>query len=55
MKQYHCFSLRQAGYLMQRGFVLFEIQEDRNSNRKIYMFKDSLNLRGAIQEYMKQK
>lgn len=55
MKQYHCFSLRQAGYLMQRGFVLFEIQDDKHSRRKIYMFKDSVELRDAIKDYTEQK
>ncbi|WP_429917956.1 DUF5659 domain-containing protein [Lederbergia citrisecunda] len=55
MKQYHCFSLRQAGYLMTRGFVLFEIQDDKNSRRKIYMFKDSTELRVAVRDYTKSK
>ena len=55
MKQFHCFSLRMAGYLMQRGFVLFEIQEQKDSRRKIYMFKDSDELRQAIQDYKNSK
>lgn len=51
MKQFHCFSLRLAGYLMQRGFVLFEIQDNKNNKRKIYMFKNSEKLRDAIEDY----
>ena len=55
MKQYHCFSLKLAGYLMQRGFVLFELQEDKYSRRKIYMFKDSEELRRATVDYKNLK
>lgn len=51
MKQYHCFSLRLAGYLMLRGFVLFELLDDKDSRRKIYLFKDSEELRKATIEY----
>lgn len=51
MKQYHCFSLKLAGYLMQRGFVLFEILNDTDSRRKIYMFKNSDELRKATLDY----
>lgn len=55
MKQFHCFSLRMAGYLMQRGFILFEIQDNKNNRRKIYMFKDSHELRVAIEDYKASK
>ena len=55
MKQYHCFSLKLAGYLMQRGFVLFEIQANKDNNRKIYMFKDSDELRKATVDYKNLK
>lgn len=53
MKQYHCFSLKLAGFLMQRGFVLFEILDDKESRRKIYLFKDSDELRKATIDYRK--
>jgi hypothetical protein len=40
---------------MQRGFVLFEIQDHKEGRRKVYMFKDSVELKKAIQEYMINK
>ena len=51
MKQFNCFSLKLAGYLMLRGFVLFEVFEDKNSRRKIFLFKDSDELRQATVDY----
>ena len=54
-KQFHCFSLKLAGYLMLRSFVLFEIQECKDSRRKIYMFKDSDLLRKAVEDFKLDK
>lgn len=51
MKQFHCFSLKLAGYLMLRGFVMFEVQEHSDGRRKVYMFKDSNELRQATVDY----
>lgn len=48
------FNMRLAGYLMQRGFVLMDIAENRNgSGRKVFYFKESNALQGAIQEWKK--
>lgn len=54
-KQFHCFSLRLAGYLMLKGCVLFEIQECKESIKKIYMFKDSEYLREKVDEFMENR
>lgn len=52
-KNYYCYSLRLAGFLMQRGFVLLELREDYKSNRKIYLFRKSDELVNAINDYKK--
>lgn len=36
---------------MQKGFVLFEIHSDLKSNRKVYIFNDSNQLRNATIEF----
>lgn len=41
-----------ATYLMQKGFRLIKLQEDRNDkNRNVYLFKDSKELRESITEF----
>ena len=38
---------------MQRGFVLIEMRPDlKNSGRNVFFFKDTPQLRSAIDEYM---
>ena len=54
-KSYLCFSLRLAGYLMQRGFVLFEANKDQKTNRFIYVFKNSPLLQSAVIDYKNNK
>ena len=54
-KQFHCFSIRLAGYLMLKGCILFEIQENRDNRKKIYMFKDSEYLRKLVDDFMVNK
>lgn len=45
-----------ATYLMQKGFRLIKLQQDRNDkNRNIYLFKNSNKLRNAITEYTNNK
>lgn len=47
-------SMKLAGYLMQRGFVLIKLQDDRNnSNRNVFLFNESNELKNAIEEYKK--
>lgn len=52
---YLCFSLKLAGYLMQRGFVLFEANKDQKTNRFIYVFKNSTSLQSAVIDYKNNK
>ncbi|ABR48991.1 hypothetical protein Amet_2841 [Alkaliphilus metalliredigens QYMF] len=48
------FSMKMAGYLMQRGFVLLDIREsDDGSGRKVFYFKQSEMLSNAMNEYRK--
>lgn len=54
-KQFHCFSMKLAGWLMLNGCPMFEVQDDKNSRRKIYMFKDGDYLQGMIQKYKDEK
>lgn len=53
MSYYQCFSLRQAGWLMMNGFVLFKVIDDYKSTRKIYLFNDTEALRIKLKEYKK--
>lgn len=50
-KNYYCYSLRLAGFLMQKGFVLLELRDDYKSNRKIYLFRKSNELLQIIEDY----
>lgn len=49
-------SMKLAGYLMQHGFKLYEIQKDNNnSGFDVYVFRGSDEISSAIQEYLKSK
>lgn len=45
--------MRLAGYLMQRGFVLVDMQPDlKKSGRNVFFFNDTPQLKSAVDEYM---
>lgn len=53
MKQeFSSYSLRLAGYLMLKGFVLKLMRDDQKSKRKIFIFNNSPELQKAIQDYL---
>ena len=44
---------KMAGYLMQRGFVLIDMQPDlKKTGRNVFFFNDTPQLKSAIDEYM---
>lgn len=50
------FSMKLAGYLMQRGFVLLDMRKNTDqSNRNVFLFNESNELRCAIDDYSKNK
>lgn len=52
-KSFIIYSQKMAGYLMQKGFVLVDMQPDlKKSGRNVFFFKDSPQLKSAIDEYM---
>lgn len=52
----HIFSQKLAGYLMYRGFVLLKMSEDlKNPNKHVFIFKDSDEIRKAIDDYSNLK
>lgn len=52
-KNFIVYNQRMAGYLMQRGFVLIDIQPDlKKTGRNVFFFKDTPQLKSAIDEYM---
>jgi len=51
-KEFSSYSLRLAGYLMHKGFVLKLMRDDMKSKRKIFIFNDSPELQKAIQDYL---
>lgn len=52
-KSFIIYSQKMAGYLMQKGFVLINMQPDlKKSGRNVFFFKDSPQLKAAIDEYM---
>ena len=52
-KSYIVFNQKMAGYLMQRGFVLIDMQPDlKKSGRNVFFFNDTPQLKSAIDEYM---
>jgi hypothetical protein len=50
--EFSSYSLRLAGYLMYKGFVLKLMRDDQKSRRKIFIFNDSPELQIAIQDYL---
>lgn len=47
------FNQKMAGYLMQRGFVLIDMQPDlKKTGRNVFFFKDTPQLKSVIDEYM---
>ncbi len=54
-KIFNVYNQRMAGYLMQRGFVLMDIQPDlKKTGRNVFLFNDTLQLRSAIDDYMRR-
>ena len=51
MQTFYVKSMRLAGFLMQRGFVLHDIKPDTNSDRNIFLFTKSDGLLQAIESY----
>lgn len=52
-KNYIVYSQKMAGYLMQRGFVLIDMQPDlKKTGRNVFFFNDTPKLKSAIDEYM---
>lgn len=53
-KYRYIFSLRLAGFLMQRGFILLRMNRNLDDPKKnVFLFKDSQEIESAIQEYQK--
>ena len=50
--EFSSYSLRLAGYLMYKGFVLKFMRKDQKSNRNIFIFNDTPELQSVIQEYL---
>lgn len=49
------FSMKLAGILMQKGFVLVEMRPNTNGNGKnVFYFNDSPDLEKAVSEYKAQ-
>jgi len=59
MKEEHIiFSMKLAGYLMQRGFVVKRMEKskrDGNEHRNIFIFNKSNDLLSACEDYMNIK
>jgi hypothetical protein len=52
-KTYIVYSQKMAGYLMQRGFVLIDMQPDlKKTGRNVFFFYNTPQLKSAIDEYM---
>ena len=52
-KSFIVYSQKMAGYLMQRGFVLIDMQPDlKKTGRNVFFFNDTPQLKSAIDEYM---
>lgn len=55
-KTWICYSLRLAGYLMQRGFVLVAMKPDKkHARRNVFFFNESQELHDAVGDYMANK
>lgn len=52
-KSYIVYSQKMTGYLMQRGFVLIDMQPDlKNTRRNVFFFNNTPKLQSAVDEYM---
>ncbi|WP_334305225.1 DUF5659 domain-containing protein [Enterocloster clostridioformis] len=52
-KSFIIYSQKLAGYLMQRGFVLIDMQPDlKKSGRNVFFFMNTPQLKSAIDDYM---
>lgn len=52
-KSYIVYSQKMTGYLMQRGFVLIDMQPDlKNTRRNVFFFNNTRKLQSAVDEYM---
>lgn len=50
------YSLRLAGFLMQKGYILIDIKDHRNlPGRKVFYFKDTPQIRDSMREYSNNK
>lgn len=51
------FSLRLAGYLMLKGFVLMSVDENKtlNNGRKIFFFRKSPQIQEAMSEFQRNR
>lgn len=50
-KNFQCHSMKLAGFLMMRGFVLLGLREDYHSKRSIFLFKQTDELSEAVGIY----
>lgn len=48
------FNQRMAGYLMQKGYVLLDMQPDvkSTSGKNIFLFKDTPQIRRSMSDYI---
>ena len=50
------YNMRMAGYLMQRGFVLMSMAENRKyEGRNMFIFMNTPQLKEAMQHYLDQQ
>ncbi len=54
IKNITIFNQRMAGYLMQKGYVLIDMQPDmKNGSRKnVFFFRDTPQLRQSMSDYI---
>ena len=56
LKTFYVKSMKLAGFLMQKGFVLHGVKpEANNSHRNIFLFTNSPQLLSAIEQYKQIK
>jgi len=55
LKTFYVKSMKLAGYLMMKGFVLHNVKPEENSNRNIFLFTNSPQLLKAIEQYKQTK
>jgi len=48
---FSAFSMKLAGFLMMKGFVLRHVKDDEKSRRKVFIFNDSNEIQQALKEY----